>query len=206
MFYEPRKGHGLSRDPFKALVTPRPIGWFTTLNEDGGVNIGPYSYFNAVADDPPFVMFSSGAREDVAVKDSARNAAARGEFVHNLVTFDLKDAMNATSEEVPYGTEEAALAGLELAPCTLVKTPRIAAAVASFECRYHSTVEIPQNGQDGPTLMVLGEVIGIHIRDSALKDSRFDPEAERIIARLGYANYAVVGGTFRMLRPGITDA
>lgn len=203
MFYEPRKGHGLPRDPFKALVTPRPIGWFTTLNDDGGVNIGPYSYFNAVADDPPFVMFSSGAREDVAVKDSARNAAARGEFVHNLVTFDLKDAMNATSEEVPYGTEEAGRAGLELAPCTLVKTPRIAAAVASFECRYHSTVEVPQNGEDGPTLMVLGEVIGIHIRDSALKDGRFDPEAERVVARLGYANYAVVGGTFRMLRPGI---
>lgn len=203
MFYEPRNGHGLPRDPYKALVTPRPIGWFSTLNDDGSVNIGPYSYFNAVADDPPFVMFSSGAREDLAVKDSARNAAARGEFVHNLVTFDLKDAMNATSEEVAYGTDEAALAGLEMVPCNLVKTPRIAAAVASFECRYHSTVEIPQNGDDGPNLVVFGEVIGIHIRDEALKDGRFDPEAQQVVARLGYANYAVVGGTFRMLRPGI---
>jgi flavin reductase (DIM6/NTAB) family NADH-FMN oxidoreductase RutF len=203
MFYEPRNGHGLPRDPFKALVTPRPIGWFTTLNDDGSVNIGPYSYFNAVADDPPFIMFSSGAREGVPVKDSARNAAARGEFVHNLVTLDLAKAMNATSEEVAYGIEEAPLGGLETAPCNLVKTPRIAAAVASFECRYHSTVEIPQNGGDGPNLVVLGEVIGIHIRDEALKDGRFDPEAEKVIARLGYANYAVVGGTFRMLRPGI---
>ena len=206
MFYEPRKGHGLPRDPFKALVAPRPIGWFTTLNDDGSVNIGPYSYFNAVADDPPFVMFSAGAREGVPVKDSARNAAARGEFVHNLVTYDLKDAMNATSEEVPYGTDEAALAGLEMAPCNLVKAPRIAAAVASFECRYHSTIELPQNGEDGPNLLVLGEVIGIHIRDEAIADGRFDPEAQRVIARLGYANYAVVGETFRMLRPGITDA
>ncbi len=206
MFYEPSKGHGLPRDPFKALVTPRPIGWFTTLNDDGSVNIGPYSYFNALADDPPFIMFSAGAREGVAIKDSARNAVARGEFVHNLVTYDLKDAMNATSEEVAYGTDEAKLAGLEMAPCNLVKTPRIAAAVASFECRYHSTVEIPQNGDDGPNLVILGEVVGVHIRDSALKDGRFDPEAEKVIARLGYANYAVVGGTFRMLRPGIKDA
>lgn len=151
MFYEPRNGHGLPRDPFKALVTPRPIGWFTTLNDDGSVNIGPYSYFNAVADDPPFVMFSSGARAGVAVKDSARNAAARGEFVHNLVTMDLAQAMNATSEEVAYGIDEAALAGLEMAPCNLVKAPRIAAAVASFECRYHSTVEIPRTARRVPT-------------------------------------------------------
>lgn len=201
MFYEPKKGHGLPRDPFKALVTPRPIGWFTTLNEDGGVNVGPYSYFNALADDPPYVMFSAGGLD--RVKDSARNAAARGEFVHNLVTFDLKDQMNATSEEVPAGTDEAALAGLELAPCNLVKTPRLAAAVASFECRWDRTIEIAQNGDDGPNLVVIGEVIGVHIRDEALTDGRFDPEAQKVIARLGYANYAVVGGTFRMLRPGI---
>jgi flavin reductase (DIM6/NTAB) family NADH-FMN oxidoreductase RutF len=202
MFYEPRNGHGLPRDPFKSLVAPRPIGWFTTLNDDGTVNIGPYSYFNAVGDDPPTVMFSAGARDGVPVKDSARNAAAQGEFVHNVATWDLRDQMNLTSDEVAYGVEEAGLAGLELAPCRLVRTPRIAAAVASLECRYLTTVEIAQNGK-GPNLVVIGEVIGIHIRDEALKDGRFDPEAQKLIARLGYANYAVVGGTFRMLRPGI---
>ena len=203
MFYEPKKGHGLPRDPFKSLVTPRPIGWFTTLNDDGSVNVGPYSYFNAVGDNPPTVMFSSAARDGVPVKDSACNAAARGEFVHNVATFDLKDQMNATSEEFDYGVDEADRAGLELASCNLVKTPRIAAAVASFECRYLTTVDIPQNNPAGHTSMVLGEVIGIHIRDEALVDGRFDPEAQKVIARLGYANYAVVGGTFRMLRPGI---
>ena len=203
MFYEPKRGHGLPRDPFKALVAPRPIGWFTTLNDDGSVNVGPYSYFNALADDPPYVMFSAGGRQGVPVKDSALNAAARGEFVHNVVTHDLRDRMNTTSDEVGYGVDEAEMAGLELAPCELVKTPRLAAAVASFECRYDRTIEIPQNGDGGPNLVVIGEVIGVHIRDEALKDGRFDPEAQQVIARLGYANYAVVGGTFRMLRPGI---
>ena len=201
MFYEPARGHGLPRDPFKALVAPRPIGWFTTLNDDGSANVGPYSFFNAMADDPPVVYFSSGGSD--RVKDSVRNAVARGEFVHNLVTWDLKDQMNATSEEVPAGVDEAKLAGLELAPCRLVKTPRIAAAVASFECRTMQTLEIPQNGENGPNTVVIGEVIGVHIRDEAIRDGRFDPEAQGVVARLGYANYAVVGGTFRMLRPGI---
>lgn len=201
MFYEPKKGHGLPRDPFKALVAPRPIGWFTTLNQDGSANVAPYSYFNAVADDPPIIFFSAGGLG--RVKDSARNAAEQGEFVHNLVTWDLREKMNATSEEVDAGVDEAKLAELELAPCELVKTPRIAASPASFECRYMHTLEIPQNGEDGPNLVVFGEVIGIHISDDALEDGRFDPEAQKIIARLGYANYAVAGGTFRMLRPGL---
>ncbi len=201
MFYEPKKGHGLLRDPFKALVAPRPIGWFTTLNQDGTTNVAPYSYFNAVADDPPVVFFSAGSLG--RVKDTASNAAEQGEFVHNLVTWDLREKMNTTSEEVPEGIDEAKMADLELAPSELIKTPRIAASPASFECRTMRTLEIPQKGKDGPNLVVFGEVIGVHIRDDALEDGRFDPEAQKIIARLGYANYAVVGGTFRMLRPSL---
>jgi len=203
MFYEPSKGHGLPRDPFKQLVAPRPIGWFTTLNEDGSVNVGPYSYFNAVADDPPVVMFSAGARDGVPVKDSARNAAARGEFVHNMVTWDLRERMNTTSDEVDYGIEEAAMAELELAPSSVVKTPRIAASPAALECRYLQTLEIPQNGPAGPNLVVFGEVIGVHIVDAIMQEGRVDLSLVRPIARLGYANYTVVETIFRMLRPGI---
>jgi flavin reductase (DIM6/NTAB) family NADH-FMN oxidoreductase RutF len=202
MFYEPKIGHGLPRDPFKALVSPRPIGWFTTLNQDGSNNVAPYSYFNAVADDPPVIFFSAGGAG--RAKDSARNAAEQGEFVHNLVTWDLREQMNATSEEVEPGVDEAKLAELELAPSELVKAPRIAASPASFECRYMHTLEIPQNGDGGPSLLVFGEVIGIHIRDDALEEGRFDPEAQKIIARLGYANYAVTGGTVRRLRPRLS--
>ena len=197
MFYEPAKGHGLDRDPFKALVAPRPIGWFTTLNGDGSVNLAPYSYFNAMADDPPVVCFSSGGSE--RAKDTARNAAETGEFVHNLVTRSLRDAMNISAREVPAGVDEARLAGLELAPSVVVSTPRVAASPVAFECRYLKTLEIPQNGIP-PSLAVFGEVVGIHIDDDAIASGRFDPEAQGVIARLGYANYAIVGGTFRMER------
>ena len=197
MFYEPAKGHGLDRDPFKALVAPRPIGWFTTLNGDGSVNLAPYSYFNAMADDPPVVCFSSGGSE--RAKDTARNAAETGEFVHNLVTRSLRDAMNISAREVPAGVDEARLAGLELAPSVVVSTPRVAASPVAFECRYLKTLEIPQNDIP-PSLVVFGEVVGIHIDDDAIASGRFDPEAQGVIARLGYANYAIVGGTFRMER------
>ncbi len=196
MFYEPAKGHGLDRDPFKALVAPRPIGWFTTLDGDGSVNLAPYSFFNAMADAPPVVCFSAGGSEHA--KDTARNAADRGEFVHNLVTWSLRDAMNVTAREVPRGVDEAMLAGLELAPSVVVSTPRVAASPVAFECRYLKTIEIPQNGP--PSLVVFGEVVGIYIDDDAIATGRFDPEAQGVVARLGYANYAVVGGTFRMER------
>jgi flavin reductase (DIM6/NTAB) family NADH-FMN oxidoreductase RutF len=204
MFYEPGKGHGLPRDPFKALVVPRPIGWFTTLNDDGTVNIGPYSYFNAVADDPPVVMFAASPRQPDWVKDSARNAISRGEFVHNMVTYALREQMNATSAEVAPGVEEAPLAGLELVPSRVVSPPRIAASPASLECRTLQVLEIPQNGDGGPTRVVLGKVVGVHIDDAALADGRVDLGRLRPVARLGYAEYTVVDTIFRMVRPDVS--
>ena len=196
MFYEPARGHGLDRDPFKALVSPRPIGWFTTLDGNGSVNLAPYSFFNAMADAPPVVCFSAGGSP--RAKDTARNAADSGEFVHNLVTWSLRDAMNVTAREVPRGVDEAMLAGLELAPSVVVSTPRVAASPVALECRYLKTTEIPQDGP--PNLVVFGEVVGIYIDDDVIAAGRFDPEDQGVIARLGYANYAVVGGTFRMKR------
>jgi flavin reductase (DIM6/NTAB) family NADH-FMN oxidoreductase RutF len=204
MFYEPKDGHGLPRDPFKALVAPRPIGWFTTLNDAGQVNLAPYSYFNAVADNPPVVMFSGGTLDTVPRKDSVRNAEETGEFVHNLVGWDLHKQMNETSAEVEHGVDEAELAGLELAPSRLVKPPRVKAAPAALECRYLQTVEIPQNGKKGPNRVVFGEVVGVYIDDSILRDGRVDLSLVRPVARLGYAEYAVVDTIFRMLRPGLS--
>jgi len=203
MFYEPKNGHGLPRDPFKALVAPRPIGWFTTLSARGDINVAPYSYFNAVGDDPPVVMFSGGARDSARHKDSLANAEATGEFVHNMATWDLREQMNTTSSEVAHGVDEAALAGLELVPSRMVKPPRLKASPAALECRYLKTVEIAQNGSAGPNRVVLGEVVGIHIADEVIKDGRVDLSLIRPIARLGYAQYAVVDTIFRMLRPGI---
>src|SRR5436853_580763 len=120
-FYEPRLGHRLPHDPFKAIVAPRPIGWISSLDTQGRVNLAPYSFFNAFCESPPIVGFSSGGR-----KDSQRNVEATGEFVANLATMRHAQAMNLTSAPVPHGVNEMELAGLQAAPCRLVKPPRVA--------------------------------------------------------------------------------
>jgi len=205
MFYEPKHGHGLARDPFKALIAPRPIGWFTTLNEDGTTNLGPYSFFNAVGDEPPVIFFSAGPRSDGRLKDSARNAEERGEFVHNMVTWDLREAMNTSSTAVEPGVDEVALADLVLAESKVIRTPRLAASPVSMECRYTQTIEIAQNSKAGPSRLIFGEVVGIHIDESIMTDGRIELAKAKPIARLGYAEYAVVNADtiFRIVRPDV---
>lgn len=197
MFYETgENNHGLPHDPFKALIAPRPIGWISSLDPDGVVNLAPYSFFNAVSDRPPFVMFSSSVR-----KDSVRNIEATGEFVCSLATYELKDQMNQTSAMVGPEVDEMALAGLTPAPCKLVKPPRVAESPAAFECKYYKTLSLPGlDGSEG-NLVVIGEVIGIHIDDDAIKNGRVDTAKLRPIARLGYMDYAVVDAVFSMDRP-----
>ena len=205
MFYEPKKGHGLPRDPFKALIAPRPIGWFTTLNDDGTLNLGPYSFFNAVGDAPPVIFFSAGPRSDGRLKDSARNAEKRGEFVHNMVTWDLRDAMNTSSDNVEPGVDETKLANLALADSNILTTPRLADPPVSMECKYMHTVEIPQDTEEGPSRLVFGEVVGIHIDESIMAEGRVALARAKPISRLGYAEYAVVNeeSIFRMVRPDV---
>src|SRR5437764_4581470 len=129
-FYEPRLGHGLPHDPFKAIVAPRPIGWISTTDPDGRVNLAPYSFFNAFCDAPPIVGFSSSGR-----KDSQRNVEATGEFVANLATRRQAEAVNLTSAALPHGVNEFEAAGLAAAPSRLVKPPRVADAPAALERR-----------------------------------------------------------------------
>ncbi|HTN12645.1 MAG TPA: flavin reductase family protein, partial [Acetobacteraceae bacterium] len=165
-FYEPRKGHGLPHDPFKAIVAPRPIGWISSLDAAGRPNLAPYSFFNAFCTFPPIVGFASERR-----KDSVDNVEATGEFVCNLVGMELAEAMNATSAGVPHGEDEMALAGLEAAACTVVKPPRVAKAAAALECKLLQVVRLA--GADGIPLdnwLVLGEVVGVHIADRFLVD------------------------------------
>ena len=143
MFYDAvANTHGLALDPFKALVAPRPIGWISTLSKAGVVNLAPYSFFNAVSEDPHFVMFASGGR-----KDSQRNAEETGEFVCSLATYDLREAMSKTSAAVGPDVDEMRLAGLTPAPSRLVKPPRVAESPVAFECRYWRTIELP--GRNG---------------------------------------------------------
>jgi flavin reductase (DIM6/NTAB) family NADH-FMN oxidoreductase RutF len=182
--------HGLRHDPFKALAVPRPIGWISTHSATGVRNLAPYSFFNAVSDRPPMVMFSSGGR-----KDSLANIEATGEFTCSLATFDLRHQMNLSSATVNAGVDEFDLAGLEAAPSRFVKPPRVARAPAAFECRHWKTVELPAAPGAKPSStwqVVFGHVVGVYIDDSFIKDGLVDVGAFRPIARMGYMDYSVV--------------
>lgn len=201
---------GLPFNPFKALVAPRPIGWVTTLSESGVVNLAPYSYFQAVADSPDIVMFSAtpamaatdgGERFGEGRKDSENNAIATGEFVCNLVTYDLRNAMSETSVHLPSDESEVLRAGLEMAPSKRVKPPRVAAAPAALECVVTDSMPVKHRGGVHDYRMVFGEVVGIHINDDFVTDGRVDTAAMQVLTRMGYDEYAVLDRAFRMARP-----
>jgi flavin reductase (DIM6/NTAB) family NADH-FMN oxidoreductase RutF len=198
MFYDAvANSHGLQWDPFKALVSPRPIGWISTLGQNGVVNLAPYSFFNAVSTDPHFVMFSSGGR-----KDSQRNAEETGEFVCSLATFELRKAMNRTSQHVGPEVNEMEMAGLTPAPSKIVAPPRVAESPVAFECNYWRTIELPgPDGGPGTHSIVLGQVVGVHIDDAVIVDGKVDITKLKPIARLGYGDYAVIEEVFELSRP-----
>ncbi|WP_159349586.1 flavin reductase family protein [Roseomonas harenae] len=197
-FYEPRLGHGLPHDPFKAIVAPRPIGWITTVDADGRVNLAPYSFFNAFNSNPPIVGFASEGR-----KDSLRNVEATGEFVCNLATRPLAEVMNRCSAPLPQGESEMDFAGIEAAPSRLVKPPRVANTPAALECRVLQIVAMKDlEGREVNTHLVLGQVVGVHIDRAYLKDGVFDTKSARPIGRCGYrGDYAEAGEMFEMIRP-----
>ncbi len=199
-FYEPLQGHGLAHDPFKAIVAPRPIGWISTLDPNGVVNLAPYSFYNALCDMPPIIGFSSTGR-----KDSIRNIEATGEFVANFVSKSLAAAMNATSAAVAAEVDEMALAGLSPAPCRLVGPPRVAEAPAALECKLLQIVHLHDvNGRPLEQYLALGQVVGVHIDPRYLKNGYFDTAAAQPILRAGYrGDYAEIGTMFEMLRPGM---
>jgi flavin reductase (DIM6/NTAB) family NADH-FMN oxidoreductase RutF len=198
-FYEPARGHGLPHDPFKAIVAPRPIGWISTCDRNGQVNLAPYSFFNAFSGKPPIVGFCSEGR-----KDSVRNAEATGEFVANFVSHALAEAMNKTSAVVSAEVDEFALARLAKAPCRIVAAPRVADAPAALECRLLQIIQLHDlDGQALESYLALGQVVGVHIRRAFLNDGRFDTAAAQPIARAGYrGDYFAMGELFEMLRPG----
>ena len=202
MYYEVGKGHGLPHDPFKSCIVPRPIGWISTVSQDGIVNLAPYSFFNGCGDDPPQLMYApSGENIEGALKDSLTNVEATGEFVANLVTWELREHMNQTARHVAAGVDETALAGLETEPSRLVRPPRVKASPIHLECRYIRTVELRSNRADYRNFVVFGEVVGIHIRDEVMTDGMVDMTRFRPIARLGYMDYAIADNVFTMPFP-----
>ena len=201
LFYTPEKRDRaiLRHDPFKAIIAPRPIGWVTTMGKSGAVNLAPYSFFNAFADRPPILAFSS-----VGVKDSLAFAQETGEFVWNMPTWDLRHAMNETSATLPRGENEFLHAGLEMAPCNLVKPPRVARSPVAMECKVTSIQELKDiEGRGIDYWLVLGQVVGVHIDPAFIDEDGVLQLAEiKPIARCGYlADYAVVDSLFQMERP-----
>jgi flavin reductase (DIM6/NTAB) family NADH-FMN oxidoreductase RutF len=205
MFYEPDKDdHGLPYNPYKSIVVPRPIGWITTVNSAGGVNLAPFSQFNNLSYDPPFVMFSGNAKPDSGHrKDSVRNATDSGEFVANMATWELREEVNITSQFVEAGIDEASLAGLEMIPSRLVKPPRVARSPIHLECKLHCVVALPGNAHDQVHHVVIGRVVGVHIRDDVIgADGKIDILKVRPLARLGYHDYTSVETRFTMSPSG----
>ena len=200
IFYEPRNGHGLPHDPFNAIVGPRPIGWVSTKSAAGILNLAPYSFFNAFNYVPPIIGFSS-----VGAKDSLRNVQETGEFVWNLVTRPLAEAMNKTCAPVPPDVNEFELAGLTPQASNIVQVPRVLESPVAFECRCTQIIQLEgRDQQKVNSWLVLGEVVGIHIDERSLKDGIYDTaSAQHVMRGGGPADYFSVGPEqlFRMSRP-----
>ena len=199
-FYEPSLGHGLPHDPFNAIVGPRPIGWVSTRSADGVNNLAPYSFFNAFNYTPPIVGFSS-----IGYKDSVRNIEATGEFVWNLVTRPLAEAMNQTCAAVGPEVDEFALAGLTPLASRLVKPPRVAESPVTFECRLTQLIRLTTAlGEPVDSWLVLGEVVGVHIDQRLLKGGVYDTaNADHVLRGGGPADYFSIGPDqlFKLYRP-----
>lgn len=200
MFYRPKDGHGLPHNPFNAIVTPRPIGWISTRGSDGTENLAPYSFFNAVAYVPPQVMFASTGRkaDRDGTKDSVANIRDTGIFCVNIVEYSAREAMNASSGTYGREVDEFELAGLEREECQTIACSRVAGAPAALECELIDLV--PLRGTDN--IMVLGEVVGIHMRDDCMNNGQFDVTKFQPLARLGYRDYSRVTDLFSLNRPG----
>lgn len=199
-YYEPAHGHGLPHDPFNAIVGPRPIGWISSQDAEGRLNLAPYSFFNAFNYTPPIIGFSSVGR-----KDSLNNIEATGEFCWNLATRPLADAMNQSCAAVAPEVDEFALGGLTPVASRLVAVPRVLESPVSFECKVTQIIQL--QGADKtpvPSWLVLGEVVAVHIAQALLVDGVYDTTAaEPILRGGGPADYFQLGreASFKMYRP-----
>jgi len=204
VYYQPGiTNHGLPRDPFKSCVIPRPIGWISTISREGVHNLAPFSQFQNLTFDPPYVMFASNQNTTGRRKDSVVNTEQTGEFVWNMATYELREAVNKSAEEVAPDIDEFDMAGVGKAASNTVKPARVAQSPVHFECKYHATVRLPGNGTMGTVDVVFGRVIGIHIKDDVIgPDGRIDVLKVRPIARLGYHDYTSIESIFSMVIPG----
>jgi flavin reductase (DIM6/NTAB) family NADH-FMN oxidoreductase RutF len=184
-----------------ATVAPRPIAWVSTLNH-GHLNLAPFSFFNVVSAKPPMLGFSPALRQvddKPAPKDTLRNIRETGEFVVNLVTFGVAEAMNITSGEYDSSVDEFALAKLTTRPSLLVRPPQVAESPVSFECKVNRIIDF--GTEPGSSSLVIGEIVCVHFEDNVLKEGRLDPDSLDLIGRMGGTQYSRTTGRFDMKRP-----
>ena len=200
------KQAGLRYSPFKALISPRPIGWISSQDATGTANLAPYSFFNAVSELPPMVMFVSAPDARVTApditshdaKDSLANIRVTKEFGVNIVGESQKEAMVASSEMLPANADEFEAAGLEKMSATDIACPLVKGAAAHLECRLHEMIALPGTDERAGCIMVIGHVISVHIDDDYIADGRVDVTKFQPIARLGYKDYARISSVFEM--------
>ncbi|CAI3809123.1 hypothetical protein GLGCALEP_05344 [Pseudomonas sp. MM221] len=197
-YYEPAKGHGLPHDPFNAIVGPRPIGWISSQDREGRLNLAPYSFFNAFNYIPPIIGFCSVGR-----KDSLNNIEQTGEFVWNLATRPLAEQMNQSCAPVAAEVSEFELSGLTATPSSIVSVPRVGETPVAFECKVSQIVQLKRADQAlVPSWLILGEVVAAHIAEHLLKNGIYDTAAaEPILRGGGPADYFELGNLFKMARP-----
>lgn len=199
-FYQPKDGHQLAHDPFNAIIAPRPIGWVSTKSVDGQVNLAPYSFFNAFNYQPPIIGFSS-----IGFKDSLKNAQESGEFCWNLVSRSQMEAMNQTSAAVSSDIDEFELAGLGKRDSIVVSVPHVADCPVVMECKTTQLVQLQSaKGEKCEAWLVLGEVVGVHIRENLLTDGVYQTlAAEPVMRGGGPADYFGISeaNKFKLFRP-----
>ncbi|MDU6743304.1 flavin reductase family protein [Peptoniphilus harei] len=210
MFYEPKKNnHGLKKNPFKSCTVPRVIGWISTKNEDGTDNIAPYSQFTNLTFDPPLVLFSANQNVFDDRKNTVKNIERTGEFVYNMVSEDLAEAMNKSSiAELPEGFKDKFdYCGLEKADSEIVDVARVKASPVQYEIKYVQTLRLPGVDTINTIDIIIGEVVGIHIKDEFItEEDKVDVTKIRPVARLGYFDFTVVDNSFTMDTPKIDPA
>jgi flavin reductase (DIM6/NTAB) family NADH-FMN oxidoreductase RutF len=189
-------------------VAPRPIAWVSTTSASGSLNLAPFSFFNVVCVDPPLLAFAPGLRRPrqpelsrSEAKDTLRNIRETEEFVVNIVTYELREAMNLTSGEYDASVNEFELAKLTPQPSKIVRPPRVAESPVSFECALHQILDfstVPTSGS-----LVIGQIVSIHLNDAHLKDGRLDRNSLDLIGRMGGLQYTRTTQRFEMVRPKV---
>ncbi|MBE7463503.1 MAG: flavin reductase family protein [Planctomycetes bacterium] len=183
-----------------ASINPRPIAWVSTLSPGGVTNLAPFSFFNGITSNPPALLFCPSNKRDGTKKDSLRNAEARGEFVVNVVNYDLAERMNATSAEYAYEVSEFERCGLTPAPSTKIATPRVAEAPVAYECRVLEIVRVGEGPSAGN--VVIGRIEMLHVAETVLDaEGRIDPAKLDTIGRMGGEGYARTRERFDLTRP-----